>query len=81
MTFRKTLGGLGAALGATLTAGLASAQTASLREGLEIIGAPVPGAVGFQPGVTELARDIRALDSFLLVIMTLIVLFVTALLL
>jgi len=80
MTFRNTLSGLGAAFGATLVAGMAAAQTATLRDGLEIIGAPVPGGIGFQPGVTELARDIRALDSFLLVIMTVIVLFVTALL-
>jgi cytochrome c oxidase subunit 2 len=80
MTFLKTLGGLGAAIGATLTAGIAAAQTAGMRDGLEIIGTPTPGAMGFQPGVTELARDIRALDSFLLVIMTAIVLFVTGLL-
>lgn len=80
MTFRKTLGGLGAAFGATLVAGMAAAQTAGMRDGLEIIGAPVPGGIGFQPGVTELARDIRALDTFLLIIMTAIVLFVTALL-
>lgn len=80
MTFLKTLGGLGAAFGATLTAGFAAAQTAGMREGLEIIGAPTLGATGFQPGVTELARDIRALDSLLLVIMTVIVLFVTGLL-
>jgi cytochrome c oxidase subunit 2 len=80
MTFRNTLSGLGAAIGATLFAGMAAAQTASLREGLEIIGAPVPGGIGFQPAVTELARDIRALDTLLLWIMTAIVLFVTALL-
>jgi hypothetical protein len=36
--------------------------------------------MNFQPGVTELANDIRALDTFLLVIATAIVLFVTALL-
>ncbi|MBF9046612.1 cytochrome c oxidase subunit II [Rhodobacterales bacterium LSUCC0031] len=80
MTFRKTLSGLGAAIGATIIAGMATAQTAGMRDGLEIIGAPTPGAIGFQPGVTELARDVRALDTFLLVIMTAIVLFVTALL-
>ena len=79
MTLRKMLGGLGAAFGATLFAGMAAAQTASMRDGLDIIGAPVPGGIGFQPGVTEVARDIRALDSFLLVIMTAIVLLVTAL--
>jgi cytochrome c oxidase subunit II len=80
MTFRKTLSGLGAAFGATIIAGMATAQTAGMRDGLAIIGAPTPGAIGFQPGVTELARDVRALDAFLLVIMTAIVLFVTALL-
>ena len=80
MTFRKTLSGLGAAFGATIIAGMATAQTAGMRDGLAIIGAPTPGAIGFQPGVTEIARDVRALDAFLLVIMTAIVLFVTALL-
>ena len=80
MTLRKTLCGLWAGFGATFVAGMAAAQTANLRDGLDIIGAPTPGAMGFQPGVTELARDIRALDAFLLVIMAVIVLFVTALL-
>ncbi|WP_308860674.1 cytochrome c oxidase subunit II [Oceanibium sediminis] len=49
-------------------------------EGLEIIGTPTPGATGFQPAATELARDIHWLDNFLLVIITAIVLFVVALL-
>lgn len=80
MTIRKTLSGLGAAIGATIIAGMATAQTVSMRDGLEIIGAPTPGAIGFQPAVTELARDVQFLDTFLLVIMTAIVLFVTALL-
>ncbi len=80
MMLRKTLCGLWAGIGATFVAGFAAAQTANLRDGLDIIGAPTPGAMGFQPGVTELARDIRALDAFLLVIMAVIVLFVTALL-
>ncbi|MCR9069143.1 MAG: cytochrome c oxidase subunit II [Rhodobacteraceae bacterium] len=66
-------------MGAGFAAIAASAQTAGMRDGLEIIGAPGPGAMGFQPGVTELARDIRALDTFLLVIMTAIVVFVLAL--
>jgi cytochrome c oxidase subunit 2 len=52
----------------------------SLRDGLDVIGAPEPGGMNFQPGVTELANDIRALDTLLLVIVTAIVLFVTALL-
>ena len=47
---------------------------------LPIIGQPVDGAMGFQPSATELARDIVWLDNFLLVIITLISLFVVALL-
>jgi cytochrome c oxidase subunit 2 len=80
MTLCKTLCGLAAGAGASLTAAAAAAQTTGLRDGLEIIGAPTPGGMGFQPAATELARDLQALDTFLLVIMTAIVLFVTALL-
>ena len=47
---------------------------------LEVIGKPVNGGINFQPAVTELARDIQWLDNFLLVIITFISLFVTALL-
>ena len=47
---------------------------------LEVIGKPEPGGINFQPAVTELARDIRWLDNFLLVIITLISLFVIILL-
>ena len=79
MALRTKMSGLCAAFAATtLVAGTAGAQ--SLRDGLEVIGAPVPGGIGMQPGVTELAQDIRMLDSLLLVIITAIVLFVTALL-
>ncbi|WP_371059811.1 cytochrome c oxidase subunit II [Rhodosalinus sp. 5P4] len=49
-------------------------------EGLEIIGRPVDRATGFQPAATELARDLQWLDGMLMVIITAIVLFVTALL-
>ena len=80
MNLRMKLSGLWAAIGATLTAGAVHAQTLEIREGLEIIGAPEPGGMNFQRGVTDLAADIRALDSFLLVVVTIIVLFVTALL-
>lgn len=84
MALRKKIGGLwaalGAGIGASLMASMAAAQTTGMRDGLEIIGAPEPGGMNFQAGVTELARDIRALDTFLLVIVTAIVLFVTALL-
>ena len=47
---------------------------------LDVIGKPVEGGINFQPAVTELARDIQWLDNFLLVIITIISLFVTALL-
>jgi cytochrome c oxidase subunit 2 len=72
------MNGLWAGFGATLMATAASAQ--SVGEGLEIRGAPVPGGVNFQPPATELARELQALDNFLLVIITAIVLFVVALL-
>ncbi|WP_299841914.1 cytochrome c oxidase subunit II [uncultured Roseovarius sp.] len=56
-----------------------SALPASAQESLEIIGKPESGGVGFQPAVTELMRDIVWLDSMVLVIITAISLFVTAL--
>lgn len=49
-------------------------------QGLEVIGKPVQGKMGFQPPVTELARDLQWLDGMILVIITAITLFVTALL-
>ncbi|MBS9718685.1 cytochrome c oxidase subunit II [Pseudohalocynthiibacter aestuariivivens] len=49
-------------------------------DGLEIVGAPIDGALGFQPAATELARDQQWLDGMVLVIITAIVVFVTALL-
>ncbi len=67
----KTLATIAAA---TLTGGAAAAQN------LEVIGAPVQGELGFQPPATELMRDIVWLDSMLLVIITVITLFVMALL-
>jgi cytochrome c oxidase subunit II len=48
-------------------------------QGLEIVGQPLPEGTGFQPGVTELARDIEWLDHFLLIIIAVITAFVTAL--
>jgi len=60
---------------ATLFAAPATAQ-----DGLEIIGAPEQGALGFQPAATELARDLQWLDGLILVIITVITLFVCALL-
>ena len=51
-----------------------------LDKDLPVIGKPVPNGINFQPPVTELARDIQWLDNVLLVIITLISIFVSALL-
>ena len=50
-------------------------------DGLEIIGEPVDGKVGFQPAVTRVAQDIHDLDHLILIIITLITIFVTGLVL
>ncbi|WP_424987755.1 cytochrome c oxidase subunit II [Microbulbifer sp. S227A] len=57
-----------------------SVLPAMAQDGLEIVGAPVDGAMGFQPAASELARDQQSLDWLILVIITVICLFVTALL-
>ncbi len=67
-----------AAAGPSLFGAAASAQ--DVNQELEVIGVPEPGATGFQPAATELARDLQWLDGMLLVIITLISLFVVALL-
>jgi cytochrome c oxidase subunit 2 len=46
----------------------------------EIVGAPKPGQTGFQTPTTELARDLQTMDGILLGVITVIVLFVSALL-
>lgn len=61
------------------TAALA-AIPAWAQEGLEVIGQPVDRAIGFQPAATEVARRLQWLDGLILVIITIITLFVTALL-
>ena len=63
-----------------LAAVFATAFAARAQEALETIGRPVDGLMGFQPAATELARDIHSLDHMLLVIITVISVFVTALL-
>ena len=65
-----TLSGLFAAL---------SALPALAQDGLETIGKPVDRLMGFQPAVTELAREMQWLDDFLLIIITVITVFVTGL--
>ena len=56
-----------------------SAMPALAQDGLEIIGIPIDRGLGFQPAVTELARDLQWLDTMILYIITAIVVFVTAL--
>ena len=78
MRIATFLSGIGASLAATG----AFAQSALDRPlgDLEIIGKPVPDGTGFQPAVTELARDIHWLDNFVNIIIFIITVFVTALL-
>ncbi|MBO6866537.1 MAG: cytochrome c oxidase subunit II [Pseudomonadota bacterium] len=67
----------------TMLMGLMAALTAApafAQDGLEVIGAPVDGKLGFQPAATELAEQIQWLDGMINVIIIAIVLFVTALL-
>ena len=69
---------LTAAVTVALTCAKTSAATAAE---LPIVGQPVAGGTGLQPAVTELARDVRMLDNFLLFVITGISLFVGGLLL
>ena len=64
---------------ATLVAA-ASARAQDVIGDLPTVGKPTPGAMGFQPAATELARDLQWLDGFINVIIIAIVIFVTALL-
>ena len=50
------------------------------QDGLEIIGKPVDKLLGFQPPVTELARDVQWLDDMVLWVIVAITLLVTVLL-
>lgn len=68
-----------ATVAGVIMAGSAFAQDALPQ--LESIGKPNDGAMGFQEAVTEVARDIHWMDSFLLTIITVITIFVTVLLL
>ncbi|WP_299611471.1 cytochrome c oxidase subunit II [uncultured Tateyamaria sp.] len=56
-----------------------AAAPAWAQDGLEVIGRPVDGAMGFQPAATEIARRLQWLDGMILVIITIITLFVTGL--
>lgn len=78
MRFHTRLAGLWT--GSAVVLGGFAAQAQDGLDGLEIIGTPRDGAMGFQPAVTELAHDIHWLDGMLLIICTVITLFVVALL-
>ena len=69
-----------ATLSAWTMAGAVS-LSGSLAMASEVAGRPVDKAMGFQRAVTEVARDIQWLDNFLLIIMTAVAVFVTALML
>ncbi len=64
---------------ASATAFLTTAAMA--QQTLEIVGAPVDTAMGFQPAASASARDIHYLDNMLLIIIAVITVFVTGLLL
>lgn len=49
-------------------------------DGLEILGAPSPGGIGFQPAATSIARNIHWLDGLVMIISAAIVLLVVGLL-
>jgi len=70
--FAPVLAGL---TGLTGTGALAQ----EVNQELELVGIPVDGAIGFQPAVTELARDVIWLDNWLLGLSAAIVAFVTLL--
>lgn len=75
MRVTTTLKGMALAAFGSLTAGSALAQ------GLEVIGQPVEKGIGFQPAATALAVEQQWLDHMILYIITVITIFVTALLL
>ncbi|MGB7261533.1 MAG: cytochrome c oxidase subunit II [Albidovulum sp.] len=78
MRFATILSGLGAATTSTFLAGAALAQDGIT--GLEIVGAPLPDQTGFQPAVTDLARDQQWLDGMLLYLCIAVTAFVVILL-
>lgn len=80
-TMRRMASALtGFSLGLQALAATAQEAGAELLEGLPIIGAPVNGGMGFQPAVTDIARDQQWLDHFVLIIITFVTLLVIVLL-
>ncbi len=56
-------------------------SSTALAQSLEVIGAPTPKGIGFQPASTEVASGLQGLDHMILIIISVITVFVTALLL
>lgn len=73
MRIATLLAGIGALVAAT------GAHAQATPDNLEIIGKPTDGGLGFQAAATELARDMQWLDGFVLIIITIICICVTAL--
>lgn len=78
MRFAKLCRPVAAGLMTAIIAGQARAQ--DMIQGLPVIGKPLPAGVGFQPASSEIAQDQQWLDHMLLVIITVICIFVFALL-
>lgn len=78
MRLKNMISGISTAFTSVLIGGAALAQDGIT--GLETVGKPVDGAMGFQPAATSSARDLQWLDGFITVIITGIVLLVLALL-
>ena len=55
-------------------------STTAVAQSLEVVGAPTPKGIGFQPAATEIAAGLQGLDHMILIIITVITVFVTALL-
>lgn len=62
-----------------LALALVATAGAAFGQDLQVIGKPIPGGIDFQPAATEVARELQGLSNMILIIITGIVLFVTAL--
>jgi cytochrome c oxidase subunit 2 len=79
MRLMTGMGGI-AAKASAVAAMVALSGAAALAQGLEVIGAPVPGGLNHQPASTSTMHELEWLDNALLILITIITLFVTALL-
>ncbi len=76
----RILGAATAGIAALFGAAASAQDSAQALADLEIVGRPIDGGIGFQPAATELAVELQSLDGALLILITAITLFVTALL-